>query len=156
MISLYETVNIFKVEEKRIYTISYFWKTAGMWNFKMTSDLKNIQDHSPKVMKFWCQLCWVYLCLNNITSVNLLSKWHPSEQCQPVLVKEAPIHTSGNTTGKLHPHLITICLFYFRVYVCVPVWVSGYDVHTFPIWLWANNVGTGTRTPGTWKSRMYS
>lgn len=91
-----------------------------------------------------------------ITSVNLLSKWHPSEQCQPVLVKDAPIHTRGNTTGKLHPHLITICLFYFRVYVCVPVWVSGYDVHTFPIWLWANNVGTGTRTPGTWKSRMYS
>lgn len=54
-----------------------------------------------------------------ITSVNLFSKWHPSEQCQPVLVKDAPIHTRGNTTGKLHPHLITICLFYFCAYVCV-------------------------------------
>lgn len=48
---MYKIVNIFKVEEKRIYTIYYFQKTAGMQNFKMISDLKNIQDNSPKDMK---------------------------------------------------------------------------------------------------------
>lgn len=52
MISLHKTVNIFKVEEKRIHIISHFQKPIGMWNFKMTSDLKNNQDNSPKNMKF--------------------------------------------------------------------------------------------------------